>query len=93
MKTRRVTHDKLRFLIIALMVENAQVKAATGPVIHEPYLDVDKLGIEFDRALDEINEYRYGAKLEKINVDASFKQAVIDTMIKQAERSGRMMIG
>jgi len=91
--TNRIPANQLREGIIAIIIENAQIKAATGPVVHEPFLDVDLLGVEFDRALDEINEYRFNRKMAKIDVDATFRQAVIDTIKRRAENSGRMMIG
>lgn len=89
----RVSADTLRELIIYLMIENAQVAAAVSPIIRPPFLDVDNLGIEFDRALEEINDIRTEGGKEKIEVDAGFKQAVIDTLMRRMEAQGRVMVG
>ena len=87
----RISADDLRELIIFIIIENAQVRAAASPVWHGAFLDVDQLGIEFDTALDEINQVRFGQKKEPLAVDASFKQAVIDSLLRRMEAAGRVV--
>lgn len=88
-----VSADVLREWIIALMIENAQIRAAVGPVIHSPFLDVDNLGVEFDAALNEINDIRANRKLVALEVDAGFKQSVLDSLLRRMESRGRVVFG
>jgi hypothetical protein len=89
----RITADALREVIIGLIVENAQVRAAASPVAHGAFLDEDELPEAFDQALDEINVWRSERQQAPVEVDDSFKQNVIDTMIRRAEAAGRMRAG
>jgi len=84
----RLSADQLREVILALMIENAQVRAAVGG--HDPVLSVDSLGAEYDAALDEINQARAGVKASPFETDLVFKLEVIDTLMRRMEAQGRV---
>ena len=87
----QISADDLRELIIFIIIENAQVRAAVSPVWHGAFLDVDNLGIEFDTALDEINQVRHGQKKQPLEVAADFRLAVIDSLLRRMEAAGRVV--
>lgn len=84
----RLSADQLREIILALMTENAQVRAVVGG--HDPVLAVDTLGAEYDAALDEINQARAGVKAAAIETDLTFKLETIDTLMRRMEAQGRV---
>lgn len=86
----RVNPDTLRELLIYLMIENAQARAAASPLIMDPFLAVDQLPAEFDKALDEVNGHRHAEGAKPLVVDDSYKQAVIDSLLVRMENQGRM---
>jgi hypothetical protein len=85
--------DLLAETIIALIVENATLRAALSPVLHDPFIEVDQLPGEFDQALQEINDRRRGAGLKPCATDSGFKQAVIDRFLQRMEKQARVMVG
>jgi hypothetical protein len=88
----KISADQLRELIIAIIIENAEVRASVGPVWHPPFIDLEDLPAEFDTALDEINEVRTGQKLARVEVLQDFKTAVIDTLVRRMESAGRVLV-
>jgi len=86
----QLSADSLRELIIFIIIENAQARAAASLVFHHPTIDVEDLPTEYDRAMDEINGHRQAFGQDKVETDDAFKQAVIDTLLRRMERDGRV---
>lgn len=80
--------DFLREFIIELMVENVQIQAQVVGLA--PVLALDMMGVEYDKALREINDARETAKMSPVETSVDFKMEVLGTLERRMEQLDRV---